>query len=237
MSFSTWTPRAVSSEARPWRGAVWRMVEAQHVASTMKLVDTGAEHDLLEALLESGKPPVPAEAAQLDYLLATPFRYDPLRGGSRFRKQNDPGVFYGAETVRTAAAELGYWRWKFLADSVGLERLEPVAHTAFRVDLSTTTIDLRRSPFDRDEAYWQHPSDYTATQALARTAREVNIGGILYRSVRDVEPAWCLALLTPAGFARRKPQPQMQTWFLAVSRVGVSWRRESEAWEFSAARW
>jgi len=237
VSFSTWTPRAVSSEARPWRGAVWRMVEAQHVASTMKLVDTGAEHDLLEALLESVKPPMPTEAEQLDYLLVTPFRYDPLRDGSRFRGPNDPGVFYGAETVRTAAAELGFWRWKFLADSAGLERLEPVAHTAFRVDISAATVDLRRPPFDRDEAHWRHPSDYAATQAFARTARTAEIGAICYRSVRDVEPAWCLALLTPAGFARPKPQPRMQTWFLAVSRVGVSWRRERKGWEFSAAGW
>jgi len=213
------------------------MVEAQHVASTMKLVDTSDEHGLLEALLESGKPPVPTAAVRLDYLLATPFRYDPLRSGSRFRAPNDPGVFYGAETVRTAAAELGYWRWKFLADSQDVERLEPVAHTAFEVDIATTLIDLRYSPFDVDEAQWRHGSDYAATQAIARIARQAEIGAMVYRSVRDPKPAWCIAVLTPDSFASASPRAQMQTWFLAVSERGVSWRRESEGWEYLATEW
>ncbi len=114
MSFNTLTPAAVSSEARPWAAPVWRMVEAQHIASTMKIVDNDAEQDLLETLLEGSKPAQPASALALDYLLATPFRYNPLRGGSRFRAITDPGVFYGAESVRTASAELGFWRWRFL---------------------------------------------------------------------------------------------------------------------------
>ncbi len=213
------------------------MVEAQHIASTMKVVDTSDEQDLLETLLESSKPARPEPAKSLDYLLATPFRYPPLPRGSRFRGPTDPGVFYGAESVRTAAAELGYWRWKFLKDAVDLDRLEPVAHTAFKAELATTAVDLRRPPFDRDDASWKQPLDYSATQALARVVREADIGAIVYHSVRDPQPAWCLALLTPAGFVRPKPQGQMQTWFLAVSPSGVSWRRDSRSWEFSAASW
>ena len=117
MSSNTWTPPALASSAHHWQGAVWRMVEAQHVASTMKLVDDRGEQDVLEMLLESNKPAAAADARTLDYLLLTPFRYHPLRGGSRFRAMTDPGVFYGAESVRTASAELGYWRWKFLQDA------------------------------------------------------------------------------------------------------------------------
>lgn len=109
------------------------MVESQHIAATMKLVDSHAEQDVLESLLEFNKPAQPHGTAGLDYVLATPFRYPPIRQGSRFRAITDPGVFYGAASVHTAAAELGYWRWKFLRDAVDLERLEPVAHTAFRV--------------------------------------------------------------------------------------------------------
>lgn len=213
------------------------MVEAQHVVSTMKLVDDAAEQDLLEALLEGSKPPRPAAAAGLHYLLATPFRYDPPPGGSRFRGQADPGVFYGAGSVGTACAELGYWRWKFLVDAVDLEKLEPVAHTAFRVDLSTTAVDLRQPPFDADAALWTHPANYAATQALARTARETDLGAIVYRSVRDPQPGWCVAVLTPAAFARPKPHPQTQTWWLAVRRDGVLWRREGEALIFASSGW
>lgn len=212
------------------------MVEAQHIASTMKLVDNRAEQDLLESLLEASKPARPAEP-ELHYLLATPFRYHPLRGGSRFRAPHDPGVFYGAETIRTACAELGYWRWKFLRDAVDLERIEPVAHTAFRVEVATSSVDLRQAPFDRDAAVWRHRSDYAATQAFARIARQAELGAILYQSVRDPEAGWCLAVLTPAAFARPRPYPAMQTWWIAVRRDEVSWRRENQAMTFVAAEW
>ena len=83
MSPTTWTPTALAAEARAWRGKAWRVVEAQHEASTMKLVDGPEEQRLLEQLLEAAKPPLPAAAHGLHYLLATPFRYPPLPGGSR----------------------------------------------------------------------------------------------------------------------------------------------------------
>lgn len=235
MSFNTWTPLAVSSEARPWQGEVWRMVEAQHIASTMKIVDSRDEQDVLEALLETSKPAQPSAA--LDYLLATPFRYAPQGNGSRFRATHDPGVFYGAESVRTAGAELGYWRWKFLQDAVDLEKLEPVAHTAFRAFIEASAVDLRLSPFDRDEAVWHNPSDYVATQAFAGVVRAVEVGAIIYQSVRDSTPAWCLALLTVEGFAKPKPHPATQTWWLAVFKDQVIWRREHEAMSFSMSAW
>lgn len=92
MSYNIWTPREALSEANPWQGSVWRMVEAQHIASIMKLVDTLAEQDMLESLLESSKPSRADSINQLDYLLATPFRYQPHRGGSRFRAMTDPGM-------------------------------------------------------------------------------------------------------------------------------------------------
>ncbi len=205
MSCTIWTPREVSSEAAAWRGRVWRVVEAQHVAATMKLVDDRDEQDLLETLLESGKPAAAAGTESLDYLLATPFRYPPRHGGSRFRAATDPGVFYAAQTLRTAAAELGYWRWRFLLDAVELPRIDPVAQTAFRAEVATTAVDLRRPPFDADAATWQHPHDYLPTQRFTRVARDAGVGGIQYQSVRDVEAGWCLALLRPDGFAARKP--------------------------------
>ncbi|MFZ4539692.1 RES family NAD+ phosphorylase [Propionivibrio sp.] len=237
MSFTTWTPLAVSSEARPWASQAWLVVEAQHIASTMKIVDDAAEQDLLESLLEASKPPQPESTADLDYLLATPFRYDPLRSGSRFRAVTDPGVFYGAQDVCTACAELGYWRWKFLKDAVDLDRLEPVAHTAFRADISTSVVDLRVPPFNVDAARWMHPTDYSATQAFAGTARVARVGGIVYQSVRYPEPSWCVAVLTPQAFFSRKPDPLTQTWWIAVQQDTVVWRRENESFIFSAIDW
>lgn len=237
MSSTIWTPPALKSEAFAWRGQAWRMVESQHIAGTMKLVDSLVEQDLLESLLEASKPRRTADVTGLEYLLATPFRYDPRRGGSRFRGETDPGVFYGAESVRTAGAELGYWRWRFLRDAVDLVRIEPVAHIAFRVSVAALVVDLQRTPLAAEGAAWQHSRDYGPTQRLARAAREADLGGILYRSVRDPQPAWCLALLTPAGFAKPRPEIERQTWFLAVSRKEVTLRRDTESMQFSVARW
>ena len=237
MSFTTWTPAAVSSESRAFQAQAWRMVEAQHVASTMKLVDSADEQNVLEALLEASKPALARDTQQLHYLLATPFRYGPPPGGSRFRGPTDPGVFYGAESVRTAGAELGYWRWRFLRDAVDLDRLPPVAHTAFSAAIATAVVDLRQPPFDVDEHAWRHPDDYARTQAFARVAREAGVGGIVYRSVRDPQYAWCLAVLDPAGFAQPSPHPEMQTWFLTVSPREVTWRRDRESMCFATADW
>jgi len=237
VSFNTWTLPAVSSEARAWRGPVWRIVEAQHVASTMKIVDSRDEQDVLEALLEASKPALAAATDKLDYLLASPFRYSPRRGGSRFRAATDPGVFYGAGAVRTACAELGYWRWRFLMDAVDLERIEPVAHTAFRAEIATSVVDLRAPPFNENAAAWMHPRDYAPTQAFAGVVREAGLGGILYQSVRDPQPGWCVALLTPEGFARRSPYPGAQTWWLAVGRDELVWRRERESLTFATVAW
>jgi hypothetical protein len=226
MSSTTWTTTAVASEARAWEGLAWRMVEAQHIASTMKLVDGADEQDLLERLLETSKPPRAPGTTELHYLLATPFRYSPMRGGSRFRDTHDPGVFYGAETVRTACMELGYWRWRFLMDAPALPSLAPLPFTAFASRIATTCIDLREPPFDVDAGTWRHSDDYTRTQAMARIAREADLGALVYASVRDPSPAWCVAVLAPSGFASPRPEPGEQTWWLQVSRDNALWKRD-----------
>jgi len=51
-----WTPPALASEARPWSGDVWRVVESQSKIATLKLVDTLDEQAVLEAELEGTKP-------------------------------------------------------------------------------------------------------------------------------------------------------------------------------------
>ena len=43
-------------------------------------------------------------------------------------------------------------------------------HTAFKARVATEAIDLTRPPLDRDACRWTHPTDYSATQALADLA-------------------------------------------------------------------
>ena len=234
MSSTTWTQRAVASEAARCRTELWRAVEAQHVASTTRLVDNLTEHEVLEDILEGTKPPRPAATAGLHDLLATPFRYPPSGSGSRFRAPTDPGVFYGADEQRTACAELGYWRWRFLTDSAGLEELGPVSHTVFRSRINARAVDLRRQPFSRHSGKWTDSDDYTATQTFARIARDARIELIRYQSVRDPQKGGCGALLDASGFAAPRRPVAEQTWFLTVTRTISAWQRGKEQFEF---RW
>jgi hypothetical protein len=187
----------------------------------MKLVDSFDEQDALEVLLEQSKPQVPYLAKDLDYLLFTPFRYNPKRGGSRFRSEIDPGVFYGAQSIRTAGAELGYWRWRFIRDSVGLSSIGPVAQTVFSCELSVSLIDLRREPFLKDKATWEDSDQYLGTQEIGRVARKAGVKSILYQSVRDKEGAWCIAVLEPTVFEGVQAQIDPHTWFLSVNQDKV----------------
>lgn len=237
MSFNTWTPHAVSSEQFHWRGKAWRMVEAQQYAATMKIVDTRDEQNLLEVLLEQSKPKLSDHFHGLHYLMATPFRYEPLRHGSWFRGVDDHGVFYCAQTAMTAGIELGYWRWRFLNDSEDLDEIEPVPHSAFSVELSSQGIDLRKEPFLQQQLLWRNPSDYTLTQQFANSVRKTDIGIILYDSVRDPEPNWCAAVLSPRAFAVPRPVGQMQTWFMKVTQEHLTLRSEKESVQISTEQW
>jgi RES domain len=240
VSSRTWTPRAVASEAAPLRQEVWRAVEAQHVVATRSLVDTLDEQHVLERVLDAGKPPIPGLATRLHYLLFTPFRYAPPPGGSRFRGPNDPGVFYAGDAVRTACAELGFWRWRHLLDSPALHSMPTKPQTVFRTKLSTQAVDLREPPFARERTTWTASNDYEGCQRFGRVAREAEIGAVRYESVRDPQHGGCCAVLRPDAFARRTPLEQ-QTWMLSVSRHRVVWQRTHvlarEEHEFAAEVW
>lgn len=239
MSSSTWTPRAVASESKACELTLWRAVEAQHVVATRALVDSLAEQEILESVLEASKPRVPPACAGLDYLLYTPFRYPPPPHGSRFRSYADPGVWYGAEAVRTSCAELGYWRWRFVRDSQGLTRLDGVPHTLFQAVARGKAVDLRVKPFVRDETAWSNPDDCGPCQALARTARTAEIQIIRYASARDPDHGGCGAVLDCRAFSGTGGVRQRQSWFLTVDSHRASWvrsgTRSAAAYEFQFA--
>jgi RES domain len=235
VSSNTWTARAVESESLRAQRRLWRAVEAQHVASTLRLVASVEEQMLLESLLDRSKPPFPAESRDLHYLLATPFRYSsPV--GSRFRSPADSGIWYGAEAQRTACAELGFWRWRFLMDSDALDSLGPAPQTVFQAAIDGVLVDLTLAPFKRARAQWTHANDYGPTQSFAGLAREANVDAIRYESVRDPQHGAAVAVLTPRCFKPRKPVEQ-GTWFLTVRRAAVIWQSDGETFEFDAQEW
>ena len=72
---------------------------------------------MLEGILDRSKPALPETAADLHYLLATPFRYaSPI--GSRFRAPADAGVWYGAD------APFGGYKHSGIGREMGVEGFE-----------------------------------------------------------------------------------------------------------------
>jgi hypothetical protein len=223
MSSSIWTPDALSSNARPASGRCWRIVEAQHRVSTLKLTDTAEEQDRLEQLLEESKPPVPPECRHLHFLLFTPFRYGPYPAGSRFRRAGlTPGIFYGSELPETAVAEKAFYRLLFYAESPATTWPRDAGEfTAFAVEYASgRSIDCRYPPLDAQKAVWADFTNYAGSQQLCDVARDAGIEIVKYESVRRAERSLNMALLTCRAFARSEPV-ERQSWRLHLSASGV----------------
>jgi RES domain len=206
----------------PYKGDVWRLVEAQHRISTLKLVDTLEEQEQLERLLDETKPSLPPECEGLDYLLAAPFRYAPYPNGSRFRRAGKTeGVFYASEKVETAVAELSFYRLLFFAESPGTPFPDaPTDFSAFAVSVKTPAmVDLSSLAFP-DPAL-SDLINYEACQSFADRVRRIHAGAVRYVSVRDPKRGFNLAVLTPSAFAAKQPKA-WQTWRIKVGPHGVS---------------
>lgn len=166
----------------------------------------------------------------------------PPPSGSRFRGRFDPAVFYGAEDVKTACAEAGYWRLRFWMDSEGLaSQSATMQMTLFEFHGATQAmLDLTRPPFKTQRKTWIHSSEYTKTQKLAAQARQAGIEMIRSESVRNGPDGRCLTILTAAVF-RAVAEPfrhQMTTWSLFIqppNRVVWQWELNGERFQFDYA--
>ncbi|TIS05012.1 MAG: RES domain-containing protein, partial [Mesorhizobium sp.] len=90
------------------------------------------------------------------------------------------GVYYAAETVLTAVAEMAFYRLLFFAESPQTQWPNDAAeYTAFAAAIRCEkAVDLTRPPLDRDEKAWTDPTDYAACQAIADVAREAGMQAI-----------------------------------------------------------
>jgi hypothetical protein len=230
-----WKPAWFDTGIHSKAAALWRGVEAQHVISTLKLTDSRQEHEVLESLLEASKPPLPADARGQHFLLFTPFRYR-ARFPSRFRRPADPGVWYGAEELETACAEVAYWRWRFLMDSDGLrEQALHTEHTFFQARVRGRCADLTAAPWKSAARAWAQKSDYTACQELGNEARKRELAWLRYASVR-LPGGICGAVLVPRALSL-PPGFAQQTWDCKTARAGVYLQRRIERgqhYEFAA---
>ncbi len=228
MSQSIWTRCAGASELRGYEAGAWRVVEAQHLVGTRKLVDSAEEQDALEALLDAGKPPLPAVEGveRLHYLLFTPFRYPPLRYGSRFGTRAERGILYGSERLPTAFAEVAYYRLVFLAGTEA--ELGPVMTelSAFRAAFgSDSAVDLTAPPFEAWADSISSPVDYAETQALGRDMRADGVTLARYRSARDRRHGVNIAVFSPSAILHRSPRG-FETWLCTTTPERVEMTRK-----------
>jgi hypothetical protein len=220
MSSSIWTRCAGDSEIRALRVSPWRVVEAQHLVSTRKLVDSAEEQALLEEMIDSVKPP-DITSGRLHYLLFTPFRYPPLPHGSRFGRRDERGIWYGSADLRTAFAEVSYYRLLFLEGTHAALGTVTTALTAFTADIRTSHgVDLVMQPFASYRRDIASPTSYQSSQALGAAMRSAGVEAFRYPSARDNEGGINVAAFVPAVFGKSKPG-SLETWHCAASRTHV----------------
>ncbi len=230
MSPGIWMRCGGSSNLRTLEATPWRVVESQQRISTRQLVDSDAEHALLEALIEQSKPSLAEDAAlaRLHFLLFSPFRYPPLRHGSRFGRPDQPSLWYGSEALPTALAEMAYYRLLFFEGTTADLLPNRVAMSAFQAAVrSAAAIDLTARPFDAHARALTSRTDYAPTQRLGSDMRAAGVEAFRYASARDPGRGTNLALFTPKAFVRKKPLRAPVTWYCTVTAArDVSWMRE-----------
>jgi hypothetical protein len=226
--------------ARPLKlsGTLLRLVESQEQVATNLLVSALDRQALLEDMLEATKPRLRRGSESLHYLLATPFRYPPLKHGSRFGRRSEPSLFYGSLQTRTVLAEAAYYRFVFWH---GMARAPAgkldTQHTLFGAAYETERgLQLQAPPFAEHRAALASPSDYRASQALGGAMRAAAVEAFEFVSARDPEGGLNVALFTPGALAKREPVSQ-EAWLCELGGERVRFRaaRGRDLYDFPLA--
>lgn len=200
-------------------GILYRLVESQEQIATRQLVDTLEEQALLEDMLETVKPPYPQNSDKLHYLLKTPFRYPPLKWGSRFGRTFEPSIFYGGCSVAVTLAESAYYRFLFWHSMAGKPPKNTLRseHTLFSVGYhSENGVRLQAAPFDVSLDLIAHATDYSHAQRLGTSMRDAGVELFEYPSARSSDHEACVGLFTVDCLSQNSLLDREQ-WFCDVS--------------------
>lgn len=213
-----WLETAGKNHIKPLMAKIYRLVESQEQIATLGLVNNVYEQGVLEDLIESTKSPLPADTHSLHYLLTTPFRYPPLKYGSRFGTTFEQGIFYGSLNISTALAETAYYRFVYmLGPETPYKHSISNQYSSFSVTVrSDRGIFLDQPPFSKYEATLVSPSSYVETQQLGSNMREAEIEIVQYTSARDKNKGKNVALFSPKAFQSKIPT-QIMTWLCQIS--------------------
>jgi len=207
-------PAIVAAAAEtPLDGTVLRLVQQQGIDSLGPLVDDLDQLARLETLVEASKPPAPVSQqpnTPRHLLLVTPFRYPPLRHGSRFGSRQERGIFYGSRCRQGALVEGAYYGllfWEGMAERPP----EPIRR---RQTLFSVLIGSERSLRHQNlndlavQAALRHPSYYGPTQRLGSWMRAGGVEAFEYLSARSQAPLVQVSVFSPSAL-RSTPFDQL----------------------------
>ena len=221
--FDLWRRCHGAGALRAIAGRFARLVESQEQVATSQLVDDLDEQALLEQLLEGSKPRLPDSCHGLHYLLATPFRYPPLRHGTRFGGRHEPSLLYASLEASTAMAETAYYRLLFLSGMAEPPPSHRVVsqHTLFTARYRTRHgVRLQAPPFADYRKTLTDPTDYRMTQTLGEAMRKAGVEAFEYVSARSPDGGINVALFQPSALASKRPEGQ-QNWLCETRVEGV----------------
>jgi hypothetical protein len=207
-----------------------RVVEDQYKSVTRRLVDSIAEHDVLEQALEQTKPSYPTsdDPRPLHFLLSTPFRYPPLRYGSRFGSRAYKGIWYGALSERTALAETAYYRFRLLNDTKADVNLQTDFALFWTAIETSKGVDLTSKRFEPARAEITDKSSYVRTQQLGKDMRDSGVVGFKFPSARDRQGGVNVGLFSSSAF--KKPtisNSDFETWHCFGTRAQFEFQKKS----------
>lgn len=191
----------------------WRVVEAQHILNSRDLVDSLEEYEILEELLNNSKPVIHTKIS--DPLIFTPFRYPPLKYGSRFGRIYEPSLWYGSLDIKTALTEVAYYRLKFNQDTEAELGYVDTLLTAFKVCVKTKQgIDLTKLPFTKHRSDISSKTSYTASQLLGSDMRANKVESFIFYSARTKHEAKNIGVYSIEVFYQKNESYSynQQTW-------------------------
>ena len=146
--------------------------------------------------------------------------------GSRF-SDGTWGVYYAANSLETAVAEVSFHRASFLSHT---------KQPAIDIDMRSYVGRIIQPLHDvrgRTGNTLHRPDDYGTQQAFARKLRATGAWGVVYRSVRNPEVGQCVAVFRPKAIRVPVTQGPHVTLRWDGDSI-VSWYRKSELHEVAS---
>lgn len=222
-----WEDCQGNQKIRKLSGILYRLIENQEQIATLGYVDTLEEQALLEEMLDAVKPAYPETSDEYHYLLKTPFRYPPLKRGSRFGRIHEPSIFYGGRDVGATLAESAYYRFVFWYSMDGRPVKDKMRseHTVFSAAYRTEKgVQLQSKAFEKYQKDLTHPASYNSCQLLGTAMRKTGIQVFEYASARDPAKGVCIGLFSIEAFSKKKPLDAVQ-WLCELSALEVSFKQ------------